>query len=88
VLCSGVGTRLDNRYLVMGDFIVGTIFTQTLADNGPLRQLRYSGFVGRNVDNLSCMDYVSYFSYHRPILSTANHQALQLTDVTTTKRFG
>jgi hypothetical protein len=24
---------------------------------------------GRNVDNLSCMNYVSYFSYHRPILS-------------------
>jgi hypothetical protein len=39
-------------------------------------------FLG-NVDNLSCMNYVSYFSYHRPILSTTNHQAPQLTDVTT-----
>jgi hypothetical protein len=27
---------------------------------------------GRNVDNLSCMNYVSYFSYHRPIVSTTN----------------
>jgi endonuclease/exonuclease/phosphatase (EEP) superfamily protein YafD len=38
---------------------------------------------GRNVDNLSCMNYVSYFSYHRPILSRTNHHAPQLTDVTT-----
>jgi hypothetical protein len=38
---------------------------------------------GRNVDNLSYMNYVFYFSYHRPILNTTNHQALQLTDVTT-----
>jgi hypothetical protein len=38
---------------------------------------------GRNVDNLSCMNYVSYFSYHRPILITTNHQAPQLTDVPT-----
>jgi hypothetical protein len=37
---------------------------------------------GQNVDNLSCMNYVLYFSYHRPILSTTNHQA-QLTDITT-----
>jgi hypothetical protein len=38
---------------------------------------------GRNVDNLSYLNYVSYFSYHRPTLSTTNHQAPQLTDVTT-----
>jgi hypothetical protein len=38
---------------------------------------------GLNVDNLSCMNYVSYFSYHRPILNTTNHKAPQLTDVTT-----
>jgi hypothetical protein len=37
---------------------------------------------GRNADNLSCMNYVSYFSYRRPVLSTTNHQAAQLTDVT------
>jgi hypothetical protein len=38
---------------------------------------------GRNVDNLSCMNYISYFTYHRPILSRTDHQAPQLTDVTT-----
>jgi hypothetical protein len=38
---------------------------------------------GRNVDNLSCINYVSYFSYHRPILTTTNQQDPQLTDVTT-----
>jgi hypothetical protein len=37
---------------------------------------------GRNVDNLSWMNYVSYFSCHRPILSRTNHQDSQLTDVT------
>jgi hypothetical protein len=41
---------------------------------------------GRNVDNLSCVNYVSYLSYRRPILSRTNHQAPQLTDVTT--KFG
>jgi hypothetical protein len=40
---------------------------------------------GLNVDNLSRMNYVSYFSYHRPTLSRTNHQAPQLTDVTTNK---
>jgi hypothetical protein len=29
-----------NRYLVMGDFTVGTMFTQPLAGNGRLRRLR------------------------------------------------
>jgi hypothetical protein len=38
---------------------------------------------GRNVDNLSCMNYVSYFSYQTSILSINNHQAPQLTNVTT-----
>jgi endonuclease/exonuclease/phosphatase (EEP) superfamily protein YafD len=38
---------------------------------------------GRNVDNLSCLKHVSFFSYHRPILSRTNHQAPQLTDITT-----
>jgi hypothetical protein len=38
---------------------------------------------GRHVDNLSCMNYVSYFTFHRPILSTTNHQVPQLTNVTT-----
>jgi hypothetical protein len=56
VLCVGVGTHLANCYLAMGDFTVGTVFTQPLAGNGRLRQLRYSGFIGQNVDNLSCMN--------------------------------
>jgi hypothetical protein len=30
-----------NRYLVMGDFTVGTLFTQPLAGNGRLRLLRF-----------------------------------------------
>jgi hypothetical protein len=38
---------------------------------------------GRNVDNLSYTNYVSYFSYHRPILNRTNHQVPQITDVTT-----
>jgi hypothetical protein len=37
----------------------------------------------RNVDNLSCTNYVSYLSCHRYILSRNNHQVLQLNDVTT-----
>jgi hypothetical protein len=38
---------------------------------------------GQNENNLSCMNCVSYFSYHWPILSRSNHQAPQLTDITT-----
>jgi hypothetical protein len=38
---------------------------------------------GQTVGSVSCMNYVSYFSYHRPFLSTTNHQAPLLTDVTT-----
>jgi hypothetical protein len=38
---------------------------------------------GQNMDNLSCMNYVSYFSCHRPILITTNQQDPQLTDITT-----
>jgi hypothetical protein len=30
-----------NRYLVMGDYTVGTMFTQPLAGNGRLRRLRF-----------------------------------------------
>jgi hypothetical protein len=40
---------------------------------------------GRNVDNLSCMNYVSYFSYHRPILNIINQKVPQLTGTTTRK---
>jgi hypothetical protein len=34
-------TYVLNRYLVMGDFTVGTMFTQLLAGNGRLRRLRF-----------------------------------------------
>jgi hypothetical protein len=34
-------THILNRYLVTGDFTVGTIFTQPLASNGRLRLLRF-----------------------------------------------
>jgi hypothetical protein len=34
-------TYVSNRYLVMGDFPVGTIFTEPLAGNGRLRQLLF-----------------------------------------------
>jgi hypothetical protein len=34
-------TYVLNRYLIMGDFTVGTIFTQPLAGNGRLRRLRF-----------------------------------------------
>jgi hypothetical protein len=33
-------TYVLNRYLVMGDFTMGTMFTQPLAGNGRLRRLR------------------------------------------------
>jgi hypothetical protein len=34
-------TPLANRYLVMGAFTVGAMFTQPLADNGRFRRLRF-----------------------------------------------
>jgi hypothetical protein len=34
-------TYVLNRYLVMGDFSVGTVFTQSLAGNGRLRRLHF-----------------------------------------------
>jgi hypothetical protein len=34
-------TYVLNRYLVMGDFTVGTIFTQPLSCNGRLRRLHF-----------------------------------------------
>jgi hypothetical protein len=36
-----VGPRLGNRYLAMGDFTMGTMFTNSLADNGRLLQLHF-----------------------------------------------
>jgi hypothetical protein len=34
-------TYVLNRYLVIGDFTVGTMFTQPLAGNGRLRRLQF-----------------------------------------------
>jgi hypothetical protein len=34
-------TYVLNRYLVIGDFTVGTVFTQPLAVNGRLRRLHF-----------------------------------------------
>jgi hypothetical protein len=34
-------TYVLNRYLVMDDFTVGTLFTQPFAGNGSLRRLRF-----------------------------------------------
>jgi hypothetical protein len=34
-------TYVLNRYLVMGDFTVGTMFTQPLVGNGPFRRLHF-----------------------------------------------
>jgi hypothetical protein len=36
--------------------------------------------LGRNVDRLTCMNYVSHFSYHRPMLSVTR-QVTQITEV-------
>jgi hypothetical protein len=58
---------------VLSDFSQGTVRFNSCIDM----------VIGRNVDILSCMNFVSYFTYRRPILSRTNHQALQLTDVTT-----
>jgi endonuclease/exonuclease/phosphatase (EEP) superfamily protein YafD len=68
-----VGFIKDTFELVLSDLHQGTTRPNSCIDM----------VFGRNVDNLSCMNYVSYFSYHRPILSRTNHQAPQLTDVTT-----
>jgi hypothetical protein len=40
---------------------------------------------GRNVDRLTCIKYVSYFSYHRPILCVTS-QATQITEFVPEKK--
>jgi hypothetical protein len=49
---------------VLSDLSQGMTRTNSCIDMG----------FGRNVDNLSCMNSVLYFSYHRTILSRTNHQ--------------
>jgi hypothetical protein len=75
----------DNYNAELVDFMKD-IFELVISDISQVTT-RYNSCIdmvfGRNVDNLSCMNDVSYFSYRRPILSRTNHQAPQLTDVTT-----
>jgi endonuclease/exonuclease/phosphatase (EEP) superfamily protein YafD len=76
----------DNYNAELVDFMKDTFEIDVLSDfsQGTTRFNPCIDMIfGRNVDNLSCMKCVSYFSYHRPILSRANHQAPQLIDVTT-----
>jgi hypothetical protein len=74
----------DNYNVELVEFMRDTFELDVLSD---LSQgtTRYNSCIdmvfGRNVDNLSCMNYVSYFSHHTPILSRTNNQAPQLTDV-------
>jgi hypothetical protein len=72
----------DSYNAELVEFMKDTFELDVLSDvsQGTTRSISCIHMVfGRNVD----MNYVSCFSYHRPILSTTNHQAPQLTDVTT-----
>jgi hypothetical protein len=75
----------DNHSTELVEFMKDTFELDVLSDLSR-RTTRSNSCIdmvfGRNVDNLSCMNYVLYFSYHRRILSRTNQQA-QLTDVTT-----
>jgi hypothetical protein len=76
----------DNYNAELADFMKDTFELDVLPDlsQGTTRSNFCIDMVfGRNVANLSCMNYVSYFSYHRFILSRTNQQAPQLTNVTT-----
>jgi predicted nucleotidyltransferase component of viral defense system len=76
----------DNYNAELVEFMKDTFEFDILSDlsQGTTRSNSYTDMVlGQNVDNLSCMNYGSYFSYHRPLSSTINHKASQLTDVFT-----
>jgi hypothetical protein len=76
----------DNYKAELVDFMKDTFELDVLSDLSQGTTRTTSGIdvvFGRNVDNLSCKNYVSYFCYHRPVLSRTNRQAPQLTDVTT-----
>jgi hypothetical protein len=67
------------------EFMKDTFELQVLSDlsQGTTRSNSCIDMVfGRSVEDLTCMNYVSYFSNHRPILSRTSHQSFQLTDVT------
>jgi hypothetical protein len=77
----------DNYNAELVEFIKDSTFELDVLLDLSQRTTRSSSCIdmvfGRNVYNLSCMNYVSYFSCHRPISSRTNHQAPQFTDVTT-----
>jgi hypothetical protein len=76
----------DNYNAELVDFIKNTFEFNVLSDlsQGTTRSNSCIDMAfGQNVDNLSCINYVSYFSYDRPILGTTSHQTPQFTDVTT-----
>jgi hypothetical protein len=78
----------DNYNAELVEFMKDTFELDVLSDlsQGTTRSNSCIDMVfGRNVDNLSYMNYVSYFSYHRPILSRTNNQTPQLTDIPTNK---
>jgi hypothetical protein len=67
----------DNYNAELIDFMKDTFKLDILSDlsQGMTRSNSCIDMIfGQNVDNLFCMNYVSYFSNHRPILSTTNHQ--------------
>jgi hypothetical protein len=81
ILAGDLNVIVNDTYKAkLVEFMKDTFELDVLSD---LSQGTIDMVFGRNVDNLSCMNYVLYFSYHRPILSRTNHQAPQLTDVTT-----
>jgi endonuclease/exonuclease/phosphatase (EEP) superfamily protein YafD len=67
----------DNYDAELVYFMKDTFELEVLLDfsHGATRYTRNSRIdmvFGRNVDNLSCKNYVSYFSCHRPILNRSS----------------
>jgi hypothetical protein len=76
----------DNYNAELVEFTKDTLELDVLSDlsQGTTRSNSCIDMVfGQNVNNLFCKNYVSYFNYHKHILSTTDHQAPQLTVVTT-----
>jgi hypothetical protein len=66
----------DNYNAELAEFMEDTFELDVLSDLSQGTTRSYSCIdtvFGRNLDNLSCLNYVSYFSYHRHILSRTNH---------------
>jgi hypothetical protein len=67
----------DNYNAALVEFMKNTLHLDVLSDLSQ-ETTRSNSCIdivfGKNVGNLSCMNYVSYISCHRPILSTTNQQ--------------